>query len=90
MNIPPTPPPNKEAFQVTGTAAVDLSLAAQTTAFLQAEVELRAAILVTLLPEQVLVGRLLPACLIGVLFRVASRRINPDPPNQLQARLVDL
>ena len=86
-NIPPTPPINKEALQTTGTAAVDLSLAAQTTAFLQAEV---AAILVMPLPEQVSADHLLPACLIGVLFRVALHRTNLDPPNPLQARLVDL
>jgi hypothetical protein len=63
---------------------VDLSLAAQTTAFLQVEV---AAILGMPLPEQVC---LLPACLIGVLFRVASRRTNPDRPNLPQARHADL
>ena len=87
MNIPPTQPPNKEALQVTGTVAVDLSLAAQTTAFLQAEV---AEILVMPLPEQVSVGRPLRACLIDVLFRVALHKTNPDRPNLLQARLVDL
>lgn len=89
MNIPPTQPPNKEALQVTGTVAVDLSLAAQTTAFLQAEVEPPAAILAMSLPEPVLVD-LLPACLIDVLFRVASRRTNLDQHNLLQVRLVDL
>jgi hypothetical protein len=59
MNIPPTQPPNKEALQVTGTVAVDLSLAAQTTAFLQAEAEWLAAILAMSPAEQVLV-HLLP------------------------------
>ena len=58
-NIPPTPPINKEALQTTGTAAVDLSLAAQTTAFLQAEAEWLAAILAMSPAEQVLV-HLLP------------------------------
>jgi hypothetical protein len=89
LNIPPTPTPNKEALQATGTVAVDLSLAVQTTAFLQAEAAQPAAILVMSPAEQVLVD-LLPAYPIGVLFRVASRRTNPDRPNLLQARLVDL
>jgi hypothetical protein len=48
-NILPTRTLNKEVLQTTGIAAVDLSLAAQTTAFLQVEV---AAILVMPLPEQ--------------------------------------
>jgi hypothetical protein len=88
VNIPPTPTLNKVS-PATGTVAVGLSLAAQTMAFLQAEVERLAAILVMSLPEQVLVY-LLRVGLIDVLFRVASHRINPDRPNLLQARLVDL
>jgi hypothetical protein len=59
MNIPPTQPPSRAALQATGTVAVDLSLAAQTTAFLQAEAELLAAILAMSPAEQVLV-HLLP------------------------------
>ena len=59
LNIPPTPTPNKEVLQATGTVAVDLSLAAQTTAFLQAEAEWLAAILAMSPAEQVLV-HLLP------------------------------
>lgn len=66
---------------------MDLSLAAQTTAFLQAEV---AAIQVMPLAEQASVGRLLPACLIDVLSRAALHRTNLGRPNLLQARLVDL
>ena len=89
-NILPTQPLNKAASQATGTVVVGLSLAAQTTAFLQAEVELQAAAILVMPPlEQVLVGLLL-ACLIGVLFQVASRRTNLDPLNPLQVRLVDL
>lgn len=62
---------------------MDLSPAAQTTAFQQAEVERPAAILVMSLLELVL------GDLTDVLFQVASHRINPDRPNQLPARLVD-
>ena len=59
MNTPPTQPPSRAALQATGIVAVDLSLAAQTTAFLQAEAELLAAILAMSPAEQVLV-HLLP------------------------------